>query len=640
MRTVELLAPARDLKCGRAAVLSGADAVYIGGPAYGARAAAPNSLEDVRALCAFAHDYGVKVHVALNTVLTGEELKKARELAFALGEAGADALIVQDLGLLAGPLPPLALHASTQQDNATPAKIRFLEECGFARAVLARELSLPEIAAIRANSAIELEAFVHGALCAGVSGRCYLSAAVTGRSANRGECAQLCRTAQTLYGPDGRVLAADRYLLSMKDLNRTASLRDLVAAGVGSFKIEGRLKDENYVRNVTAWYRRRLDEIIAADPDLRRASFGATAVSFEPDPRKSFNRGFTEYNTRGVKENYANFRAPGYVGEKIGRLAGATEHVLTLKLFRGVELHNGDSLNYFRGEAELAGFRVSRMLDPARAEIFQSLPPIPPGTVFYRSRDAAFEAALTEDSCVRRLALRLTYFETPDGIGLRGSDEMTANDPAEVALALPAPATTPDEAKLRAVVAAKIGRLGGTPYELAELETELPFKWFAPPSLLNELRRRFIAELGAKKRAMMKAAAARRAPRPVPGAELPPEERELGFKANVMNAEAAAFRRSRGGDAVPAYELDKGREPREVLVSKHCLHFCFGFCPKRGGDASKNLFLKIGRSLFRVRADCAACRMILEGPLPPLALPRGRGGQAGPPGPTAGNPGN
>ena len=616
MRSIELLAPAKDLKCGMTAILSGADAVYIGGPSYGARVNAPNSVEDIRELCDFAHQYGARVHVALNTILNDSELEEARELAFRLYDAGADALIIQDLGLINGPLPPIELHASTQQDNSSPYKIEFLEKAGFSQAVLARELSIREIRDIRARAGnIKLEAFVHGALCVGMSGRCYLSAAVTGRSANRGECAQLCRVAQSLYDANGKILAKDRFLLSLKDLNQTANLKELIGAGISSFKIEGRLKDEGYVRNITAWYRKKLDEVIDADPELCRSSFGTTVTSFMPNPAKSFNRGFTEYNTHEEKDNYANFNAPGYVGEKIGTLTGASGHVLKFRLFRDVTLHNGDSLNYYKGEAELAGFRISRVIDGNQAEIFQELPFIKPGTMFYRSKDAEFESELTDTSSVRTLDLTLEYFESETGIGLKGHDEVTAVKDITVTMELPECSEAKDRQKLTDNIKAKIGRLGGTCYNLKELKLNLTHYHFVPQSILNELRRRFIEELRLEKNRLMKKETNHN-PDNLKDVRIADSELNLGFKANIFNRAADRFYLEHGAEyTVPAYEKNKGSEPREVLVSKHCLHYCFGLCPKRHGARKQDLYLKIGKTFFRVKNSCAKCRMILEGPV-------------------------
>ncbi len=376
---IELLAPAKNLACAIAAINSGADAIYIGGPSFGARVNASNSLEEIKAICDYAHLFKAKVHVTLNTILDDKELELARKLAFDLYDIGVDALIIQDLGLINGPMPPLELHASTQQNNSTPEKVAFLEKLGFDQVVLARELSINEIANIKSQTNVRLEGFIHGALCVGISGRCYLSAALTNRSANRGECAQLCRVKQSLYNKDGTPIIKDKYLLSLKDLNQTKNIAEFIKAGVRSFKIEGRLKDENYVRNVTAWYRQHIDNVLAQMPEFTRSSYGETILSFEPDVSKSFNRGFTEYNAHEIKDNYASFDAPGYIGTKVATLEQQKEHLLTLKLNKGEALHNGDSLNYYDEHEELNGFRISRMLDNNTAEIFQTLPKIKKG---------------------------------------------------------------------------------------------------------------------------------------------------------------------------------------------------------------------------------------------------------------------
>ena len=421
MRTIELLAPAKNLTCAIAAINAGADAVYIGGPSYGARVNAANTLDDIKAVCDYAHLFGAKVHVTINTILTDKELETARELTFKLYEIGVDALIIQDLGLINGDLPPLEIHASTQQDNSTVEKVSFLEKAGFSQVVLARELSINQIKEIHDKTNVKLEAFVHGALCVGVSGRCYLSYALTKRSANRGECSQLCRVPQTLTDSNGKVLAKDNYLLSMKDLNQSKNLEEMIDAGVSSFKIEGRLKDENYVKNVTAYYRNKIDKILEKRSDLKRSSFGESILQFTPDVNKSFNRGFTEYNTHEKKENYANFDAPGFVGVEIGKLISQKGNDLTFALKKKVLLNNGDSINYYNSQGNLEGFRISKVKDKNTAEIFQDIEKIKSGTLFYRNKDAEFERALLDPkSAVRKLKLYLEYSETEDGIKLSG----------------------------------------------------------------------------------------------------------------------------------------------------------------------------------------------------------------------------
>lgn len=617
MKSIELLAPAKNLKCGMAAIDSGADAVYIGGPSFGARINVPNTIDDIACLTDYAHQFGARIHVALNTILNDSELEEARDLSFKLYDIGVDALIIQDLGLINGPLPPIELHASTQQDNSSPEKIKFLEEIGFSQAVLARELSLNDIREIKKQAgSIKLEAFVHGALCVGMSGRCYLSAAITGRSANRGECAQLCRVAQNLFDKDGRPLATNKFLLSLKDLNQTRNLKELIDAGISSFKIEGRLKDDGYVRNVTAWYRRHLDAVIDADPELCRSSFGTVKTTFTPDVAKSFNRGFTEYNTHEVKDNYANFNAPGFVGEKIGKLRGVKGHVLEFDLFRNIELHNGDSLNYYRSDAELTGFRISKVVDGTKAEIFQDLPFIRPGTVFYRSKDADFEKTLTDSSSIRTMELHLSYSESDTGVTLSGYDEMTAGQPVSVTLPLPEYNPANDREKLKENITGKIGRLGNTCYRLAELDLNLSRYYFVPQSILNELRRTFITALEKRKKELM-VKVTDHSGMLKNSTPLTQEEKRLGFKANIFNSLAEEFYIKHGAECtIPAYERDKGNEPREVLVSKHCLHYCFGLCPLRHHAARQPLYLQIGRTFFEVRNNCARCRMSLIGPIP------------------------
>lgn len=610
MRTIELLAPAKDKVCARAAIMSGADAVYIGGPAFGARAAAPNSLEDIKEVCDLAHEFGARVHVTLNTILDDEELKKARELAFKLYDAGADALIVQDLGLINGPLPPLEIHASTQQDNSTAEKVLFLERAGFSQVVLARELSIREIKEIRAKTKVKLECFIHGALCVGVSGRCYLSAAVTGRSANRGECAQLCRVAQSLYDSDGSCLARDRYLLSMKDLSQERNLKELIESGISSFKIEGRLKDENYVRNVTAFYRKRLNEILKTMDGVKRSSYGTTVTSFTPDITKSFNRSFTEYNAHEIKDNYARFNAPGFVGVDIGTLMSQGAHDLRFKLLKGVKLGNGDSLNYFTADGVLEGFRVSSVRDDGSAEIFQRLPHIKSGTRFYRSKDAEFERSLTEESCKRTIALRLKYFETENGVGLEACDERGEKVLEEIKLSDLQQAR--DFSKLEQNLKEKLGRLGQSHYALSELKLDLPYHHFVPQSLINNLRRSVIEDLDTRKRQRRVHVEHHFENAPM----LPEAERRLDFRANIMNHDAMEFYKKHGlENPVPAFEVKKPEGPAPVLVSRHCLRYCFNMCPKREHTKIKPLILKIGKSFFELKFDCVNCYMILQGPI-------------------------
>ncbi|MEY4753369.1 MAG: hypothetical protein RJA44_1044, partial [Pseudomonadota bacterium] len=354
---LELLAPARDADIGIEAVNHGADAVYIGGPSFGARASAGNSVAEIERLVRHAHRYNARIFATLNTILRDDELEPARRLIHQLHDAGADALIVQDLGLLELDLPPIQLHASTQTDIRTPEKARFLEDAGFAQVVVARELTLAQIQAIAAQlDRATLEFFVHGALCVAYSGQCFISHAHTGRSANRGDCSQACRLPYTVTDTAGRIVAHDKHVLSMKDNNQSANLAALVDAGVRSFKIEGRYKDMGYVKNITAHYRKLLDELLEQRTELQPASSGKTTFTFTPDPDQNFNRGSTDYFVNGRQDDIGAFDSPKHAGVPLGWVSKVAKDHFELELDEGVPaLHNGDGLTYFDLQQELVG---------------------------------------------------------------------------------------------------------------------------------------------------------------------------------------------------------------------------------------------------------------------------------------------
>jgi len=358
-KVLELLSPAKNAEFGMAAIDHGADAVYIGGPAFGARASAENGVADIAKLAAHAHRYNAKVFVALNTILRDDELEGARHIAWQLYDAGADALIVQDMGLLEIDLPPIQLHASTQTDIRHADKARFLQDVGFSQIVLARELSLTQIKSIAAKTDLNLEFFIHGALCVAYSGQCYISHAHTGRSANRGECSQACRLPYTLTDPTGAIVAHEQHLLSMKDNDQSANLRALADAGISSFKIEGRLKDLSYVKNITAHYRQLLDEIMEDAPEYRRASSGRSTYTFEPQPEKTFNRGATDYFVNDRKADIGAFDTPKFSGTEVGTVASIGHQWFDVEATE--ELHNGDGLSFFDIDQDLVGLRVNRV---------------------------------------------------------------------------------------------------------------------------------------------------------------------------------------------------------------------------------------------------------------------------------------
>ncbi len=605
---IELLAPARDLECGLAAIDAGADAVYIGGPAFGARVNAGNSIDDIARLCDYAHQFRSKIHVTLNTILSDQELSEALVLIDDLYRVGVDALIIQDLGLLQYNLPPLELHASTQQNNANADKVKFLQDLGFSQAVLARELSLDDIRQIHQDvPAMRLEFFVHGALCASVSGRCYLSQCVTGRSANRGECAQLCRVPMSLRTQKGEYLAQDRYLLSLRDLNNTANLAQLLEAGVSSFKIEGRLKDVGYVRNVTAWYRRALDHILEHSTDYFRSSYGASSYQFEPDVAKSFNRGFTDYNLHGRRENFANFESPKVIGQPAAQVTAVQGRIIRVKLKPAVELHNGDKCNFFVG-SEMRGFRISRV-DGNSLEVFEPVRDLSRGMILYRNKDADFERIVQKSqSCQRHLALDLTYRETPTGFIIQGQDETGDSARVEFTQSDLPPAQHP-QGQLENIKK-QLSRIGDTIFSLRQLQVECDFGWFVQVKILNSYRNRLLEQLLQLKKSPCRSA---QLPKRCQAAvTLPRDEQNLGYQANIYNQQSRAFYLEHGAcNVTMAYEIQK--QPRAVLMyCKHCLRYCFGMCEKYNLKRSPEpLELVIGSRVFKLEFDCKHCQMLV-----------------------------
>ncbi len=599
-RRIELLAPAKDLACGREAILHGADAVYIGAPKFGARAAAGNSLDDIRALCDFAHIYNVSIYVALNTILRDDELKEAERMIHQLYDAGVDALIVQDLGLTQLDLPPIALHASTQMDNCTPEKVCFLAQAGFEQVVLARELTLDEIRRVAqaAPKDVTLEAFVHGALCVSYSGRCYLSSALTGRSANRGACAQCCRLPYTMVDADGRTIARDKHLLSLRDMNRSDDLEAMIAAGVSSLKIEGRLKDVAYVKNVTAYYRQRLDEILARDTSLRRASDGRSTYTFEPRPEKSFNRGFTDYFLHGRTPDITSFDTPKSIGEPLGRASASRGGGLLVDGTKS--LHNGDGVVFFNPRGELEGFRVNRA--EGRRIVAARMPAVKPGTLLYRNVDSAFEAVLAKPSAERRIAIDIVWSATSDGFALTLTD--TSGGSVTVTRTFAAePAVKPQEENIRT----QLSRLGTTPFEAARITVDMHENLFVPSSLLGEMRREAVDRL-LSERLARRTRRRRRAESPT--AVYPSST--VDYTANISNAKAEAFYRSHGVHTVERAYEEQPRAGVPLMFTRHCLRYSMGWCPVHQQGRSpfrEPYYLLHEGTRLRLEFDCARCEM-------------------------------
>ena len=601
-RPIELLSPAKNLECGLAAVDHGADAVYIGAPRFGARAAAGNSPEDIARLVEYAHVYGVRIYVTVNTILKDEELAETERLIHDLYRIGVDALIVQDMGITRLHLPPIPLHASTQMDNRTPEKVRFLAEAGFRQVVLARELSLQEIRHIHeACPQTLLEVFVHGALCVSYSGQCYASQACFGRSANRGECAQFCRLPFSLVDADGKTMVRDKHLLSLKDLNQSDRLEQLLDAGASSLKIEGRLKDVAYVKNVTAAYRLRLDEILSRRPEYVRSSSGSSRYTFIPQLDKSFSRGFTHYFLQGRGEDIASFDTPKSLGEEMGTLKEQRGHSFTVA---GVKsFHNGDGICYLDGQGRLQGFRVNRVEDN---RIFPAgeVPRIPPRTRLYRNFDQEFEKLLARKSAERKIALRWALWETPQGFALSAEDE----DGNHAARSFDYPkelARSPQDANLRA----QLGKLGNTPFEaVGEMDIRLADNWFLPASVVTDWRRQVVDCLLQVRRIRYR----REWQVWKPTAHAFPLA-SLTYLGNVMNGEARRFYLEHGVATVaPAYEAQA--VPEAVLMfCRHCLRYSMGWCPtfqkKRSPYREPYYLVSSDGRRFRLSFDCKNCQM-------------------------------
>jgi putative protease len=626
---LELLSPARDADIGIEAVRHGADAVYIGGASFGARSAADNSVRDIERLARYAHRFNSRIFCTLNTILRDDELEAARKLVWQFYDAGVDALIIQDMGLLELDLPPLQLHASTQCDIRTPEKARFLQDVGLSQIVLARELTLPQIGQIRAQTDCKLEFFVHGALCVAYSGQCYISQAHTGRSANRGECSQACRLPYQVLDDRGRFVAHDKHVLSMKDNNQSSHLAALADAGIRSFKIEGRYKDMAYVKNITAHYRQLLDALIEERQDgarpLARSSSGASQFTFKPDPLQNFNREFTDYFVPGRQIDIGAFDSPKNPGQPIGHLTQIGPNWIELQTTDpDTVLHNGDGLCYYNLQKELCGLAINRAeRNGKRWRLFPkdaltALPDLRRDLEVNRNRDVDWVRVLEKQSAERRIGVWAHLGDTTEGLTLTLTDEDGNSAVAHTALpaGLRQLSREPDAAQPQ--LREHIGKMGDSIFMLLELQVQFAQAWFVPVSLLNRMRRDAIEALEATR-----ALALARLPRAE--AVLPPvayPESSLSYLANVFNTSARAFYARHGVTVIaPAFEAMK--EPGEVslMITKHCVRFSLSLCPKQakgitgvqGTVKAEPLQLVNGQEKLTLRFDCKACEMHVVG---------------------------
>ncbi|ELY4520409.1 U32 family peptidase [Cronobacter muytjensii] len=613
---LELLSPARDTAIAREAILHGADAVYIGGPGFGARHNASNSLQDIADLVPFAHRFGAKVFVTLNTILHDDELEPARKLIGQFYDAGVDALIVQDMGIMELDIPPIELHASTQCDIRSVEKAKFLSDAGFSQIVLARELNLNQIRAIHESTDATIEFFIHGALCVAYSGQCYISHAQTGRSANRGDCSQACRLPYTLKDDQGRVVAYEKHLLSMKDNDQTANLAALIDAGVRSFKIEGRYKDMSYVKNITAHYRQMLDAIIEDRGDLARSSAGNTAHYFVPSTEKTFHRGSTDYFVNARKMDIGAFDTPTFVGLPVGEVLSVAKDHLDVETTE--PLANGDGLNVMI-KREVVGFRVNvaEKTGENRYRVFPNEMPaalktLRPRHTLNRNLDHNWQQALLKTSSERRVAVDIELGGWQEQLILT----LTSEDGVSVTHTLDGQfdeANNPE----KALTSLKEGlaKLGQTIYFARDVQITLPGALFVPNGQLNALRREAVEALDAARLANYQRGV--RKPVSVPPPVYP--ETHLSFLANVYNHKAREFYQRYGVQLIDAaYEAHEEKGDVPVMITKHCLRFAFNLCPKQAKGNIKSwkatpMQLVHGDEVLTLRFDCKPCEMHVVG---------------------------
>lgn len=598
-RKIELLAPAKDLQCGISAINHGADAVYIGGPSFGARKAVGNSLEDIKELVQHAHRYFAKVYVALNTLLNDDELKIAVKLCHQYYEIGVDALIIQDMGLLESDLPPIAIHASTQCNNRTPEKVSFLEDVGFEQVVLARELNLEQIKEIRGATTIPLEFFVHGALCVSYSGQCYISEVMAGRSGNRGECAQFCRHSYKLKDKDEKLIA-DEYVLSLKDLNLSNDLESLVKAGIDSFKIEGRLKGEQYVKNVTSYYRQELDKIIAKNSDLQAASSGKFSPSFVADTSKSFNRGPSDYflNTscKNGKARPGSTKTPKAFGELIGKVLSTSKKSFTLE--NGNLLNNGDGCCYLGKKDNLIGFSVNvadgNKITPAKPTGLKV------GDIIYRNTDLQFNKKVATSSGERRISLNIDLSCSDDKLTLKMTDE----DGVSSSFDLPAEY---QEAKKEGIAESTAQRqlikCGDSIFSIEKLEINLPKFLFVPAADFNSLRRSALVNHEQVRLSNYQVSKRK------DGSESAKWEKEIDLADNISNKKALDFYIKHGAKST----ANKGQkqDPPFLMHCKYCVRSQYKICQGKGNANAEDLYIEDKTGRYRLSFDCHKCEMMV-----------------------------
>ncbi|MDR0810917.1 MAG: U32 family peptidase [Paludibacter sp.] len=603
MNSVELLSPAKNLEIGVAAINHGADAVYIGASAFGARAAAGNSASDIEKLAKYASRFRAKIYVTLNTLLYDNELRNAERLIRDVYNAGVDALIIQDLGILEMNLPPIPLHASTQTDNRTAQKVRFLQDVGFSRVVLARELNLQQIKEIRAQTDVELEAFVHGALCVSYSGQCYISQALCGRSANRGQCAQFCRLPYNLLDADENILLRNRHLLSLKDLDNSQHIEAMLDAGVSSFKIEGRLKDADYVKNITAFYRKKIDAVLENKPNYKKASLGKTVFFFEPNPQKTFHRSAIDYFFTERKQGLVQQETPKSLGEKIGKVAVVGKNFITISRHydTAANIHNGDGFCFINQNNELTGFKVNRV---EGQKIFPAeMPDIKNDSLIFRNFDNEFHKILEGKSAERKIGVDIEFLEKNEGFVLKIVSEDGISVYQDIDFQkqkAQSPKTAIENIKTQ------LAKLGNTIYRADNVKVNLTDAYFFPVAKINEWRREAVEKL---EEARIKAEAKVKVEEK---AKVIFYRQTLNCFDNVTNSLSKQFYKNCGVASIEnGFEIQPQKN-LPLMFTKYCIKYELGFCPKQNTKTAKPqepLYLEHRGRKFRLNFDCGQCEM-------------------------------
>lgn len=599
VRKIELLAPAKNAETGIEAIRHGADAVYIGAPKFSARAAAGNTIEDIRQLVEYAHQFGARVYVALNTILKDEELAETETLIWELYHIGIDALIVQDMGIKMLNLPPIPLHASTQTDNRNTEKVKFLEKAGFSQIVLARELTLDEIRDIAESVTTPLEFFVHGALCVCYSGQCYLSEAISNRSANRGSCAQLCRLPYTLTDASGKKIVSRKHLLSMKDLNLSDHLEKLLEVGVSSLKIEGRLKDIPYVKNTVAYYRQKLDSILAKHPEYVRSSSGKSTYNFEPNLYKSFNRGYTSYFINGRDTDIWSINSPKSIGEPIGEIKDVTDRYFTISTTS--KLNNGDGLCFINTKGELQGVRINKIEGDKIYPLDNNLQ-LQKGMFVYRNFDQEFDKILKRPTAERKIEMSIQLGETDSGFYLQAKDEdgyiVTQIFPAEKEAAIKDQSAT---------IKNNLSKTGNTIFKVTDIKIELSDNWFIPASVLSDWRRQ-ITDLLQKER--LAKYTIEKVEHKQTHHAFPSDN--LTYLGNVMNQASRNFYQQHETTVKEsAFEI-KHQKDVPLMFTRHCIKYSMGWCPKEVEEKhpyKEPFFIEYENTKLRLFFDCKNCEM-------------------------------